>query len=96
MVYSESEEKRNSFDNAGKIHLTLINCGTKHMLLFLQYTLQNIDTLNVEFLSEYLRLHKLYLTVSSEYKDILSFCIKEYVLNSIKLFKMDPKNRNNY
>ena len=46
VVYFESEEKRNSFDNAGKIHSTLINCGTKHMLLFLQYTLQNIDMLN--------------------------------------------------
>ena len=52
--------------------------------------------LNVEFQSEHFRLHELYLTVSSEYKNILSFYIKETVLNLMKLSEIDPKNKNNY
>ena len=66
------------------------------MLLFLQYILQKVNVLNLEFQSEHFRLHQLYITVSSEYKNILSFFIKEDILRAKKLSTIDPCNKSNH
>ena len=83
-------------DTAAKIYKGLVNCGTKHMLLFLQYILLKVDVLNVEFQSEHFRLHQLHSSVSTEYKYILSYFVKEDVLNSVKLDQINPKDVTNH
>ena len=83
-------------DTAAKIYKSLVNCGTKHMLLFLQYILLKVDVLNVEFQSEHFRLHQLHSSVSIEYKDILSYFVKEDVLNLVELDQINPKDVTNH
>ena len=78
-----------------KIFDTLTNCGTKHMLLFLQYILQKMNALNIEFQSEHFRLHVLHAMVSTEYKSILSCFIKDEILQSRKLSQIDPQDVRN-
>ena len=53
ILYFEKECKTDKVDGARKIFDTLTNCGTKHMLLFLQYILQKVNAINTEFQSEY-------------------------------------------
>ena len=96
VLYFQSESMTDKIDNAYKIYKTLINCGTKHMLLFLQYILQKVNVLNLEFQSGHFRLHQLYITVSSKYKSILSFFIKEDILQAKKLSTIDPCNKSNH
>ena len=68
----------------------LCNRGTVHMLIFLQYVLLKINSLNVEFQSEHFRLHRLYLMVTSEYKNIMSCFIKDELMTNTKLSEIDP------
>ncbi len=96
VLYFQSELKIDKIDSANKIYENLINCGTKHILLFLQNILQKVSALNSDFQSEHFRLHQLYITVSSEYKNILSFFIKEEILQTTKLSEIDPCIKNNH
>lgn len=96
VLYFQSEAQVDKVDGARRIHDTLINRGTKHMLLFLQYILRKVNKLNTEFQSEHFRLHLLYQMVSSEYKTILGFFIKPEVLESKKLSEIDPRDETNY
>ena len=66
------------------------------MLFFLQYILQKVNKLNTEFQSEHFRLHVLFSMVLSEYKDILSYFIKDDVLNSHKLSEIDLSMKDNH
>ena len=50
-----------------------------------------VNALNLEFQSEQFRLHKLHSMVSTEYKIILSFFIKEEVFMQMDLSNIDPK-----
>ena len=96
LLYFQSESKTDKVDGANEIYDTLKNRETKHMLCFLQYILQKVNKLNIEFQSEHFRLHVLFSMVSSEYKDILSFFIKEDVLNSHKISEIDPSMKENH
>ena len=94
ILYFE-EFKTDKVDGARKIFDTLTNCGTKHMLLFLQYNLQKANAINTEFQSEHFRLHQLYTMITSEYKSILNCFIKEEILLAKKLSKIDPQDVRN-
>ena len=76
-----------------KIYILLVARGTKHMLCSLQYVLSKVNALNLEFQSEQFRLHKLHSVVSTEYKIILSFFIKEEVFTQMDLSNIDPKDK---
>ena len=52
--------------------------------------------MNIEFQSEHHRLYKLHFSVSSKYKNIVSFFIKERVLNLVKLADINLHNGSNY
>ena len=93
--YFRKESNIDKVDGARKIFDTLTNCGTKHMLLFLQYILQKVNALNIKFQSEHFRVHVLHAMVSKEYKSILSCFIKDEVLQSRKLSKIDPQDVRN-
>ena len=80
ILYFEKECKTDKVDGARKIFDTLTNCGTKHMLLFLQYILQKVNAINIESQSEHFRLHQLYTMITSEYKNILNCFIKKFYL----------------
>ena len=49
VCYFQEECKTDKIDGTRKIFDTLTNCDTKHMLLFLQYILQKVNALNIEF-----------------------------------------------
>ena len=66
------------------------------MLLFLQYLLQKVNVLNLEFQFEHFRLHQLFSSVSTEYKNILSFYIRDEILSSLKLLEIDPCCKTDY
>ncbi|GFN80995.1 proteinral transcription factor ii-i repeat domain-containing protein 2 [Plakobranchus ocellatus] len=90
LLYFQSEAITDKVDGANRIYDTLNNRGTKHMLLFLQYVLQKVNKLNLEFQSERFRLHMLYTMVTSEYKTFLSFFIRDEVLLTTKIQDIDP------
>ena len=93
--YFQKESNVDKVDGARKILETLTNCGTKHMLLFLQYILQKVNALNIEFQSEHFRLHVLHAMVTTEYKSILSCFIKDEVIRLRKLSLIDPQDVRN-
>ncbi|XP_014785432.2 uncharacterized protein LOC106880126 [Octopus bimaculoides] len=95
VLYFQSEDKIEQVDGAKRIYETMINKGTKHMLLFLHYILKKVNALNVEFQLEHFRLHLLHILVSSEYKNILGCFIKEDVLAVSKLSDIDLNNTTN-
>lgn len=96
VLYFQSESRVDKVDGAKRIYETMINKGTKHMLLFLEYILKKVNALNVEFQSEHFRLHLLHTMVSCEYQSILSCFIKEDVLISSKLSDIDLSNAANH
>ena len=49
VLYFQSESRVDEVDGAKRIYETMINNGTKHMLLFLEYILKKINALNIEF-----------------------------------------------
>ena len=67
-------------DGAGQILQTMNQAGTKHMLLFVAYILGKVNCINIEFQAENFRLHKVYSTLTSEYRHLLSLFIKDEVL----------------
>ena len=93
VVYFQCESRNDKVDGASKIHKLLVARGTKHMLCFLQYVLSKVNAPNLEFQSEQFRLHNLHSMVSTEYKIILSFFIKEEVFTQIDLSNIDPKDK---
>ena len=95
ILYFEKECKTDKVDGARKIFDTLTNCGTKHILLFLQYILQKVNAINTEFQSEHFRLHQLYTMITSEYKSFLNCFIKEEILLAKKLSEIDPQDIGN-
>ena len=95
VCYFQEECKTDKIDSARKAFDTLTNCGTKHMLLFLQYILQKVNALNIDFQSEQFRLHQLHAMITLEYKSILACFIKEEVLHSKKLSEIDPQDTRN-
>ena len=66
------------------------------MLLFFQYLLQKVNVLNLEFQSEHFRLHQLFSSVLTEYRNILSFYIRDGILSSSKLSEIDLCCKTNY
>ena len=93
VVYFQSESRNDKVDGASKIYKLLVARGTKHMLCFLEYVLSKVNALNLEFQSQQFRLHKLHSMVSTEYKIILSFFIKEEVFTQMDLSNIDPKDK---
>ena len=63
------------------------------MLCFHQYASSKVNALNLEFQSVQFRLHKVHSMVSTEYKIILSFFIKEEVLTQMYLSNIDPEDK---
>ena len=96
LLYFQTEAKTDKIDGAAEIYKILSNCGTKPMLLFLQYVLKKINNMNCEFQSEEFRLHVLYQMITCEYKNLLSFFIDDAVLKSQKLSNINPKNTSLY
>ena len=67
------EQKESMYD-------ALMKHGTKYMLIFLQYIIKKIATLNLEFQSEHFCLDKLYFYVTAEHKHILTDFIREEII----------------
>ena len=95
VLYFQSESRNDKVDGASKIYKLLVARGTKHRLCLLQYVFSKVNALNLEFQSEQYRLHKLHSMVSTEYKIILSFFIKEEVFTQMDLSNIDPKGKKN-
>ena len=94
LLFFQGEMKTDAvkIDGAGEIYSTrpwLINRGTKHMLLFLNYVLGKIDKM---FQSEEYRLATLHASIAGEYRSILGMFIKEDVLFSEKLSNINPQD----
>ena len=96
MLFFQTEAKTDKIYGSKNIYETLIDHGTKPMLYFLQYILQKINALNIEFQSEHFRLHQLYLSVSIQYKNIISFFIKEDIVNNRKILEIDVNDKRLY
>lgn len=78
------------------IYKTMINPGTKHMLLFLNYILPKVDRMNLAFQSEYFRLASLFTTVSDEYRSIMGMFVRDEVVANKDLSLIDPGNDSFY
>jgi hypothetical protein len=52
--------------------------------------------MNVEFQSEYFRLHKIFSSISDEYRNLMAMCIKNDVMQSKELSEIDPLNQEFY
>ena len=95
-LFFKSEASTDKVDGAAQIYETLVNAGTKHILLFLNYVLAKIDLMNLEFQSQQFRLHVLHRTITDQYRDILGMFISEEVMNSQSLSSIDPANERNF
>ncbi|XP_067122933.1 zinc finger protein 862-like [Centruroides vittatus] len=95
-LYFQSEMQTNKIDGARGIYDILVNKGTKHTFVFLQYVLHKVNVLNTEFQSEHFRLHVLYSMISAEYRNILSMFIKEETLLTTNLSEIDPADVRNH
>ena len=95
-LYFQTEVKTDKVDGASEIYRILSDRGTKPMLYFLQYILQKVNCLNIEFQSEHFRLHVLHSMVANEYRNILGFFIRDEVLQVAKLSEIDPNVQSNH
>lgn len=89
-LFFQTEAPVDKVDGASQILHTMNTPGTKHMLAFVGYVLGKVNNMNIEFQSEYYRLHKLYSSVTSEYRSILRMFIKDDVLREVPLADIDP------
>lgn len=88
---SESLSESDQFNGASQIYKTMLNRGTRHMLLFLNYVLGKVDRMNTEFQAECFRLSSLYSSISDEYRSILSMFVKNEVLEC-QLSVINPRD----
>ena len=98
LLFFQGEMKTDAvkLDGAGEIYKTMVNRGTKHMLLFLNYVLGKVDRMNLEFQSEQYRLATLHASIAGEYRNILGMFIKEDVLFTEKLSNINPQDATLY
>ncbi|KAK0066446.1 hypothetical protein Bpfe_003878 [Biomphalaria pfeifferi] len=92
--YFQIDSKTDNVDTSLQIYSTMLTRGTKHMLLFLQYILQKVNTFNTEFQSDEFRLHLLHSLISQSYRDVLSCFIDDEVIVKHKLSEIDPCDLN--
>lgn len=88
-LFFQGEARTDKVDGAAQIHKTMINPGTKHMLLFLNYVISKVDKMNTEFQSQHFRLSKLYSVISDEYRSILGLFVREEIIQSQKISYID-------
>ena len=96
LLYFQNETGIDKVDGVRRVYDELINSGTRHMLYFLQYILQKVNALNVEFQSENFRLHRLHLMVTTEYRNILSCFVNEEIMQRVNVSDIDPINTCNH
>jgi len=82
VLFFQGEMKTDAvkLDGAAEIYKVMVNCGTKHMLVFLNYILSKADRMNLEFQAEHYRLDTLYSTIAGEYRSILGMFILDEVV----------------
>jgi len=95
-LFFSEEAKTDKTDGASIIYETMRKPGAKHILLFLDFVLRKVDNMNIEFQAEDFRLHKLFESLSDEYRNIMSFFVKESVMASVKLNAINPAHPGNY
>ena len=93
MLFLQSEflSESDKFDGASQIYKTMLNRGTRHMLLFLNYVLGKVDKMNTEFQAEWFNVSTLYSSISDEYRSILSMFVKNEVLEC-QLSVINPRD----
>lgn len=89
-LFFQSEAAVVKVDSAGHTLQTINTPGTKHILLFVGYVLGKVNGMNIEFQAETFRLHKVYSSVTNQYRYLLSLFIKPEVLQSKSLADIDP------
>jgi Domain of unknown function (DUF4371) len=94
LLFFQSEAPTDKVDGAGDLFKMMSTAGTKHMLLFVNYVIAKIDRMNVEFQSEHFRIHKVFASITDEYRNILAMFIKNEVMQSYELSEIDPFNMN--
>ena len=57
-------------------------------------SLQKIDRINIEFQSEYFRIHKVFASITDEYRNLLAMFIKPEVMQTYELSEIGPLNVN--
>jgi len=96
MLFFQCQSPVDKIDGAHQIYKTMTTSGTKHMMLFLNYIVPKIDTLNLEFQSESFRLHRVFASIRDGYREILSMFVREGVMESADLAEIDPTNTANF
>jgi hypothetical protein len=94
ILFFETEATTDKVDGAGDLHKFMLAAGTKHILLFVNYVIAKVDKMNVEFQSEYFRIHKVFDSVSDEYRNLMAMFIKHEVMQECELADIDPLNGN--
>ena len=89
-LFFQSEAAVDKVDGVRHILHTMSTPGTKHMLLFVGYALGKVTGMNIEFQAETFRLHKVYSSLTNQYRYLLSLFIKQEVIQSKSLADIDP------
>ena len=90
LLFFKTDALENKVDGAETIYKAMINNGTKHMLLFVNYVLQKVDSLNLEYQSASVRIRKVHSIVSDGYRYLLSLFVKSTFIESMPLWKIEP------
>ena len=91
-----NEPDKYTFRNAKALSEALKNPQNKLYFLFLNYVLNIINKLNIEFQSELPKVHVLYKRVSELYRSILRNFIKKSHLDNTELSKVNWYNPTNF
>ncbi|CAL1526054.1 unnamed protein product [Lymnaea stagnalis] len=92
LLFFQKEASAHKSDSAAEILTVMTTPGAKHSLLFVSYVLSKIARMDEEFQSENLRIHKVFASISDEYRNILDMFIKPEIMNAYHLADIDPTN----
>ncbi|BFZ21019.1 hypothetical protein BsWGS_24058 [Bradybaena similaris] len=86
LLFFQIEATSDKVDGAGEMN----TAGTKHMLLFVNYIIAKVDRMNIEFQSEHLRIHKVFASISDDYRSLMDLYIRPEIMHSTNLSQIDP------
>lgn len=95
-LFFEAESPKDRVDGAAGILKVMKTPGTRHMLLFLDYVLPKIDSLNVQFQSEAFRVHEVFKSTRDTYREIPSLFVRDDVIFTQDVSTIDPASKSNH
>ena len=90
LLFFQADALEIKVNGAETIYKAMIYNCTKLMLLFVNYVLQKVGSLNLEYQSASVRIHKVHSTVFDGCRCLLSLLVKSSFIESMPLWQIKP------